>query len=174
MRELDEFEVEMEVDESEMRVTPGRRIWSKWVETRKDRARKSTRVNRDLTSLRQRLLKFVRLILSWAASWKPKRANASMIIAVFDISVPFFHGKVRKVMYVVLQKDLRKKVKIWIKSLNGTRDASQVFATHVEEGLSEHENNKNKGLSHAQKRIGETHALRRAGAAQHMGRMELG
>ena len=46
------------------------------------------------------LLKFVRLILSWAASYKPKRANASMIIGVFDISVAFFHGKVRKVIYV--------------------------------------------------------------------------
>ena len=36
VRELDEFEVKMEVDESEMRVTPGKKIWSKWVETRKD------------------------------------------------------------------------------------------------------------------------------------------
>ena len=36
VRELDEFEVEMEVDESEMRSTPGKKIWSKWVETRKD------------------------------------------------------------------------------------------------------------------------------------------
>ena len=35
-RELDEFEVKMEVDESEVRVTPGKNIWSKWVETRKD------------------------------------------------------------------------------------------------------------------------------------------
>ena len=37
-------------------------------------------------------------------------------------------------------KDLRKKGKIWwlLKSLYGTRDASQVFATYVEEGLNEH------------------------------------
>ena len=34
--ELDEFEVKMEVDELEMRSTPGKKIWSKWVETRKD------------------------------------------------------------------------------------------------------------------------------------------
>ena len=34
VRELDEFEIKMEVDESEMRVTPGKKIWSKWVETR--------------------------------------------------------------------------------------------------------------------------------------------
>ena len=63
-----------------------------------------------------------------------------MIIAVFDISVAFFHGKVRKVIYVVPPKDLRKKVKIWrlLKSLYGTRDASQVFATYVEEGLNDH------------------------------------
>ena len=63
-----------------------------------------------------------------------------MIIAEFDISVAFFHGKVRKVIYVVPPKDLRKKVKIWrlLKSLYGTRDASQVFATYVEEGLNDH------------------------------------
>ena len=63
-----------------------------------------------------------------------------MIIAVFDISVAFFHGKVRKVMRVVSLKDFRKKGKIWklLKSLYRTRDASQVFATHLEEGLNEH------------------------------------
>ena len=72
-------------------------------------------------------LKFVRLILSWAASYKPKRANVSMIIAVFEISVSFFHRKVRKVIHVAPPKDLHKKVKIWrlLKSLYGTRDASQ-------------------------------------------------
>ena len=50
-----------------------------------------------------------------------------MIIAVFDISVAFFHGKVRNVIFVVPPKDLRKKGKIWrlLKSLCGTRDASQ-------------------------------------------------
>ena len=52
----------------------------------------------------------------------------------------FFHGKVRKVIYVVPPKDLRKKGKIWslIKSLCGNRDASQVFATCVEERLNDH------------------------------------
>ena len=45
-----------------------------------------------------------------------------MIVAVFDMSVAFFHGKERKV----------------IKSLYGTRHASQVFATYVEEGLNDH------------------------------------
>ena len=63
-----------------------------------------------------------------------------MIIAVFDISVVFFHGKVRKVIYVVPPKDLRKKREILevAQGLYGTRDASHVFATFVEEGLSEH------------------------------------
>ena len=85
-------------------------------------------------------LRFMRLILSWAASCKPTRTNASMIIAVCDISLAFLHGKVRKVIYVVPPKDFRKKGKIWrlLKSLHVTRDASQVFATCVEEGLSEH------------------------------------
>ena len=38
-------------------------------------------------------LQLVRLILSWAASYKPMRANASMLIPVSDISVAFFHAK---------------------------------------------------------------------------------
>ena len=57
-----------------------------------------------------------------------------MIIAVFDISVAFFHGKMRKMIYVVPPEDHRKKVK----SLHGTRDASQVFAKYVEVGLNDH------------------------------------
>ena len=56
-----------------------------------------------------------------------------MIIAVFDISVAFFHGKVRKVIHVVPPKDLRKKRKIWrlLKSLSGTRDASVKCLRHT-------------------------------------------
>ena len=66
--------------------------------------------------------------------------NVRMIIMVFDISVAFFHGNVRKVIYVVPLKDLQKRGKVWrlLKSLYGTRDASQVSATCVEEGLSDH------------------------------------
>ena len=32
VRELGGFDVKVEVDESEMRLTPGKKIWSKWVE----------------------------------------------------------------------------------------------------------------------------------------------
>ena len=63
VRELDEFEVKMEVDESEIRSTPGKKIWSTWVETRKDPNSSAIRcrlcatevntANRDLTRLRQ-------------------------------------------------------------------------------------------------------------------------
>ena len=55
--------------------------------------RKSTQANRDSTRL-------------------PKRANASMIIAVFDISFAFFHGNVRKVILVVI-KGPSQEEKIW-------------------------------------------------------------
>ena len=133
-----------------MRVAPGKKIWSKCVETRNDpncpaiRCRLcatevKTGESRSDTFAATPLLKFVRLILSWAANYNPKRANASMIIAVFDISVAFFHGQVRKVIYVVPPNDIRKKEKIWrlLKSLQGTRDASQVFATYVEEKLND-------------------------------------
>ena len=36
VQEFDEFEVRMEVDKSEIRMTPGEKVWSKWVKTRKD------------------------------------------------------------------------------------------------------------------------------------------
>ena len=74
-RELDEVEVKMEVDESEMRVTPGKKIWSKWVETREDPNSLATRCrlcvtevntgeSRSDTFAATPPLKFVRLILS--------------------------------------------------------------------------------------------------------------
>ena len=73
VRELDEFEVKMEVDESEIRVAPGKKIWSTWMETRKDpnspaiRCRLcATEVNtgepRSETFAATLLKKFVRLI----------------------------------------------------------------------------------------------------------------
>ena len=36
VQEFNEFEVKMEVDKSEIRMTPDKKVWSKWVETRKD------------------------------------------------------------------------------------------------------------------------------------------
>ena len=79
VRELDEFEVKMEVDESEIRSILGKKIWSKWVETCKDPNSSAiryrlcaTEVNtgesRSDTFAAIPPLKFVRLILSWAAS----------------------------------------------------------------------------------------------------------
>ena len=35
VQEFDEFEVKMKVVKSEARMTPGKKVWSKWVETRK-------------------------------------------------------------------------------------------------------------------------------------------
>ena len=79
VRELDEFDVKMEVDESEMRSTPGKKIWSKCVETRRtqtvqrydvDCVGVNTGESRSDTFAATPPLKFVRLILSWAASYK--------------------------------------------------------------------------------------------------------
>ena len=78
VRELDEFEVKMEVDESEMRSTPGKNIWSKWVETPRDpnssaircrlcAAEVNTGESRSDTFAATPLLKFVPLILSWGS-----------------------------------------------------------------------------------------------------------
>ena len=149
VRELDECGVEMEVDESELRVTLGKKIWSQWVETRKGPASSAVRCRlcatevdtvepRPDTFAATPPLKLVRLILNWAASDKPKLANAPKTIAAFDISAAFFRGKVRKVIYMVPPKNLRKKWKIWrlLEGLYGTLDASQAFPACVEKGLS--------------------------------------
>ena len=63
VRELDEFNVKMEVDESEMRSTPGKKIWSNGLKHEGTQtiqqydvdcvSRKRTQANRDLTRLRQ-------------------------------------------------------------------------------------------------------------------------
>ena len=57
-----------------------------------------------------------------------------MIIAVFDISVAFFHGKVRKVIYVVPPKDLRKRVN-W-RDLRSTSCGWIYFGDHLLETYS--------------------------------------
>ena len=36
VQEFDEFEVKMKVVKTEARMTPGKKVWSKWVETRRD------------------------------------------------------------------------------------------------------------------------------------------
>ena len=102
-----------------MQVKPGKNIWSKWVETRKDPTSpevggrlRATEVNtgeaRTDCFAATPPLKFVRLLLSWAASYKPKQ-HGKIILMLFDISVAFFHGEVRKVLYEVPPKELRKK-----------------------------------------------------------------
>ena len=53
VRELDEFEVKMEVDESEMQVALGKKIWSKWVETRKDPNSPAIRCRLNATKVEQ-------------------------------------------------------------------------------------------------------------------------
>ena len=89
--------------------------------------------------------KFVQLILSWAASYQPKRKSRSrmsvpMIIMVFDIAVAFFHGNVRKTIHVVPPKTHGRKDIFGDCSRASTEHAtrSQVFATSVAEGLKGH------------------------------------
>ena len=96
MRELEEFDVKMEVDEWEILAKPARcRMCATEVNTGEPRSD---------TFAATPPLNVLRLVLSWEASYKPERekrtsqskSNAAMIIVVFDISVTFFHGKVRK------------------------------------------------------------------------------
>ena len=144
VRELDEFEVKMEVDESEMRATPGKKIWSKWLETRKDPNSSAIRCRlcaTEVSTSESRSDTFAATPFEIRATdfelGSELQAQARSLCSTFRW---FFHGKVRKMIFVVPPKDLRKKGKSWrlLKSLHGTRDAKQVFATCVEGGLDDH------------------------------------
>lgn len=140
VKELRDFE-----DEAEMRITPGKKIWSKWVKTRKDPSKAEVRSRLCATEVNvgdrsdcfvaAPPLKFVRLVMSWAATHKPKRSankGRQMILMISDVSVAFFHGNVRLVLYVVPPRDLRELHTIWrLQKLYGTRDASHVFSEYI-------------------------------------------
>ena len=138
VQEFDEFEVKMEVDKSEIRMTAGKKVWSKWVETRKV----PNKPWYELSGLSPAEIKDQVNQEMWMVEWplwtsslqRVHGANASFA----DLKA--WRNRDTVSFHVVPPKDLRRKRKIWslLKNRCGVRDTSQVFVTCVEEGLNEH------------------------------------
>ena len=147
VQELDEFEVKMKVVKSEATMTPGNKVWSKWVETRKDPNKLwyessglSPREGRTQLKSRTKCAKRCGRSSGCFEPYPRQRSLQRVLLA----NARFADLKARRnrdtiSFYVVPLKDLCMKRKIWslLKNRCGIRGTSQVFATHVEEGLNE-------------------------------------
>ena len=149
VQEFDEFEVKAKVVKSKIRMTPRKKVWSKWVETRKDpnkpwyessglRPRESSTQSKSRTKCTKRC--------EWSSGYFEPHPRQRSLQRVHLANASFADLKVRRnrdtiSFYVVTPKDLRRKRKIWslLKNRCGTRDMGQVFATYVEEGPNEHD-----------------------------------
>ena len=148
VQEFDEIEVQMKVDKSEIRMTPGKKVWSKWVETRKDpnkpwyelsglSPREGSTQSKSRTKCTKRC--------GWSSGYFGLHPRQSSLQRVLWTNASFAELKAWRnrdtiSFYVVPPKELRRKRKIrsLLKNRCGIRDTSQVFATRVEEGLNEH------------------------------------
>ena len=147
VQEFDEFEVKMEVVKSEARITPGKKVWSKWVETRKDPNKPwyessgpSPRGDSTQSESRTKCTKRC----GWSSGNFEPHPRQRSFQRVLLANASFADSKARRnrdtiSFYVAPPKDLRRKRKIWclLKNRCGIRVTSQVFATHVEEGPNE-------------------------------------
>ena len=148
VQEFDEFEVKMVVDKSETRRTPGKKVWSKWVETRKDSHKPwyelsglSPREGSTRSKSRTKCIKRC----GWSNGHFGPHPRQSSLQRVNLASASFadlkaWRNRYTISFYVVPPKDLRTKRKIWrlLKNRCEIRDTRQVFATYVEEGPNEH------------------------------------
>ena len=148
VQEFDEFEVKMKVVKSETRMTPGKKVWSEWVETRKDPHKPwyelsglSPREGSTQSKLRTMSTKGC----GWSSDYFGPHPRQSSLQRVHLANANFADLKAWRnrdtiSFHVVPPKDLRRKRKIWnlLKDRCGIRDTSQVFATRVEEGFNEH------------------------------------
>ena len=137
----------MKVVKSEATVTPGRKVWSKWVETRKDPNKLwyessglSPREGRTQLKSRTKCVKRCGRSSGCFEPYPRQRSLQRVLLA----NARFADLKARRnrdtiSFYVVPPKDLCMKRKIWslLKNRCGIRGTSHVFATHVEEGLNE-------------------------------------
>ena len=148
VQEFDELEVKMKVVKTEARMKPGKKVWSKGVETRKDpnklwyessglSPREGSAQSKSRTKCAKRC--------GWSSGNFELHPRQRSLQRVHLANASFADLKARWnrdtiSFYVVPPKDLRRKRKIWslLKNRCGIRDASQVFAIHVEEDLNEH------------------------------------
>ena len=148
VQEFDEFEVKMKVVKSEAGMTPGKKVWSKWVETRKD----PNKLWYELSGLSKRegsIQSKPRIKCTkrrrWSSGYFGLHPLQRSVQRVLLANASFADLKARRnrdtiSFNVVPPKDLRRKRKIWslLKNHCGIRDTNQVFATYVEEDLNEH------------------------------------
>ena len=129
-------------------MTPGKKVWSKWVETRKDpnkpwyelsglSPREGSTQSKSRTNCTKRC--------GWSSGYFEPHPRQRLLLRVHLASASFADlkaGRNRDTIsfYVVPPKDPRRKRKNWslLKNRCGVRDTSQVFATYVEEGPTEH------------------------------------
>ena len=148
VQEFDGFEVKMKVVQSETRMTPGKKVWSKWVETRKDpnklwyelsglSPREGSTQSKSGTKCTKRC--------GWSSGYFEPHPRQRFLQRVLLADARFADLKAWRnrdtiSFYVVPPKDFRRKRKIWslLKNRCGIRDTSQVFVTHLEEGPNEH------------------------------------
>ena len=148
VQELDEFEVKVKVVKSEARVTPGKKVWSKWVETRKDPNKpwyeSSGLSHREGGAQSESRTKCTKRC-GWSSGYFEPHPRQRSLQRVLLANASFADSKARRnrdniSFYVVTPKDLRRKRKIWslLKNRCGVRDTGQVFAAHVEEDPNEY------------------------------------
>ena len=138
----------MKVVKSDARITPGKKAWSEWVETRKDpnkpwyessglSLREGSTQSKSRTKCAKRC--------GWSSGYFEPHPRQRSLQRVLLVNASFADLKAWRnrdtiSFYEVTPKDLRRKRKIWrlLKNRCGTRDTSQVFVTYVQEDLNEH------------------------------------
>ena len=148
VQELEDFKVKMKVAKSKTRITPGKKVWSKWVETRKDpnkpwcessglSPREGSTQSKSRTKCAKRC--------GWSGGYFKPHPRQRPLQHVLLANASFADLKARRnrdtiSFYVVTPKDLRKKRKIWslLENRCGIRGTSQVFVTYLEEDLNGH------------------------------------
>lgn len=83
--------------------------------------------------------KAIRLVVSLQSSRPPPegRTERSRQVAVYDVSVAFFHAKITDILFVLPPSEMRKAGRLWLllAALYGTRKASQLWAEYIEQKL---------------------------------------
>ena len=129
-------------------MTPGKTVWSKWVETRKDPnkpwyelsglgPREGSTQSKSRTKCTKRC--------GWSNGYFGPHPRRSSLQRVHLANASFadlkaWRNRDTSSFFVVPPKDLRRKQQTWslLKNRCGIRNTSQVFAKHVEEGPNEH------------------------------------
>eukprot|EP00971_Amphidinium_carterae_P121240 2401083-Amphidinium_carterae.1 len=143
LEQMAEFGVTAPATWEEARRSGGRVVHSKWVDTMKGNSVRARLVATEINTYERTdvfaatpPLSMLRWLLSRAATGKgPKQRR----LAIYDVSVAFFHGEAREDIFVVPPREIRRECPLWKlrKALYGTRDAGQIFQDYVARKLTE-------------------------------------